>query len=369
MKSKVYFTDFHTTNSVSLIDKFTKLIEASGMADSIDFRNKFTVIKLHFGELGNLAFLRPNFARALADYIKRKGGRVFLSDCNTLYTGSRSDALSHLECAEQNGYTPLTTGCEVIIADGLKGTDDIEVPVKNGEFLKTARIGRAIMDADIFISLTHFKGHESTGFGGTLKNIGMGCGSRLGKMDMHNSGKPFVNTSCVGCGTCSTWCAHSAPVVKDGKCNIDQTKCVGCGRCILECPVGAISQESSSNTLLSCKIAEYTQAVLNGRPSFHFSIINQVSPFCDCYGSNDVPILPDIGMFASADPVALDQACVDACLNAPIQKDSLLFHAPHTHGGDHFKDLHPDSEWKAGLAHAEKLGLGSTSYDLFTIQP
>ena len=191
-KSKVYFTDFRTRVGVSLTEKLQRLIKKAGITD-IDMDGKFVAIKMHFGELGNLSYLRPNYAKAVADVVKECGGKPFLTDCNTLYPGSRKNALEHLDCANINGFNTITTGCQIIIGDGLRGTDDITVPVRNGEYCKEAYIGRAVMDADIFISLTHFKGHESTGFGGAIKNIGMGCGSRAGKMQQHNSGKPIVH--------------------------------------------------------------------------------------------------------------------------------------------------------------------------------
>ena len=180
-KSKVYFTDMHTHNSISLPDKLKKLIKKAGIG-TIDMEDKFVAIKIHFGEPGNLAFLRPNFAKAVADVVKEQKGLPFLTDCNTLYVGRRKHALEHIDAAYENGFSPFSTGCNVIIADGLKGTDEVDVPVVGGELVKEAKIGRAIMDADIFISLSHFKGHECTGFGGAIKNIGLGCGSRAGKM-------------------------------------------------------------------------------------------------------------------------------------------------------------------------------------------
>ena len=169
---EVFFTDFRCKPDEGPVDKLKRLIKAAGM-NKIDMEGKFVAIKMHFGELGNMSFLRPNYARAVADFVKQNGGKPFLTDCNTLYPGSRKNAIEHLYCAWENGFTPLTAGCPVIIGDGLKGTDDIAVPVEGGEYVKEAKIGRAVMDADIFISLTHFKGHEMTGFGGTIKNIGM----------------------------------------------------------------------------------------------------------------------------------------------------------------------------------------------------
>ena len=205
-KSTVYFTDFRCPVGTSQLDKLKKLCIAAGIKD-IDMEGKFVAIKMHFGELGNMAFLRPNYAKVVADLCKEQGGLPFLTDCNTLYPGSRKNALEHLDCANLNGFNTITTGCQIIIGDGVRGTDEIEVPVVNGEYCKTALIGHAIMDADIFISLSHFKGHEATGFGGALKNIGMGCGSRAGKMQQHASGKPAINTDvCRGCHRCAKEC-------------------------------------------------------------------------------------------------------------------------------------------------------------------
>ena len=178
MASKVYFTDFRCPPGVNQIQKLQKLIMAAGF-NTMDMEKKLVAIKMHFGEPGNLAFLRPNYAKAVADLVWKKGGIPFLTDCNTLYPGSRKNAPEHLAAAFENGFSPLSTGCQVIIADGLRGLDEVEVPVVNGEYTKTARIGRAVMDADVVISLTHFKGHECTGFGGALKNLGMGCGLSL----------------------------------------------------------------------------------------------------------------------------------------------------------------------------------------------
>ena len=365
--SKVYFTDLHVTFQENLLQKLARLVKTAGMLDQIDFSNKYTAIKIHFGEPGNLSYLRPNYSKVLVDLIKAQGGRVFLTDCNTLYVGRRKNALDHLDTAYENGYNPFATGCHVIIADGLKGTDEALVPI-NGDYVKEAKIGRAIMDADIFISLTHFKGHESTGFGGTLKNIGMGCGSRAGKMEMHNAGKPHVvQERCVGCGACRKNCAHSAITITDRKASIDHSKCVGCGRCIGVCPMDAVDTDlDEANDILNCKIAEYTLAVLKDRPSFHISLVMDVSPYCDCHTENDVPIVPSIGMFASFDPVALDMACVDAVNRQPVIEGSLLSRQPHTHH-DHFTDTHPDTNWKSAIDHAVKLGLGQKEYELITI--
>ena len=372
-KSKVYFTDFRTRVGVSLTEKLQRLIKKAGITD-IDMDGKFVAIKMHFGELGNLSYLRPNYAKAVADVVKECGGKPFLTDCNTLYPGSRKNALEHLDCANINGFNTITTGCQIIIGDGLRGTDDITVPVRNGEYCKEAYIGRAVMDADIFISLTHFKGHESTGFGGAIKNIGMGCGSRAGKMQQHNSGKPIVHDDlCRGCRRCAKECGSDAITYENGKAVINQDICKGCGRCIGACVFDAIENRNwNANEILGRKMAEYSQAVCDGRPTFHISLVRDISPNCDCHGENDAPILPDVGIFASFDPVALDQACVDACLHAtPMPNSQLsdnladpLWHHHH----DNFLDSNPNVRWKETLEHAEKIGLGTREYELIQMK-
>lgn len=369
MASKVYFADLRADVHENLQQKLTRLIKTAGMGD-IDFQDKFVAIKLHFGEPGNLAFLRPNWAKTVADFVKERGGKPFLTDCNTLYVGGRKNALDHMDSAMLNGFNPMTTGCQIIIADGLKGSDEVEVPVAGGEYVKAAKIGRAVMDADVFISLSHFKGHETAGFGGCLKNIGMGCGSRAGKMEQHNAGKPHVaQKHCIGCGQCRRICAHGAPIIENGKAHIDHDKCVGCGRCIAVCPKDAVQINwDESTTNLNYKIAEYTKAVVDGRPCFHISLVIDVSPNCDCHSENDMPIVPNVGMFASFDPVALDMACVDA-VNAqtPLRGSAADGEAGHVHAHDHFQRIHPDTNWRSCLEHGEKIGIGTREYELIRI--
>lgn len=391
--AKVYYTNLRTHARESQLDKLKRLIRRAGI-EQIDFENKFVAIKIHFGELGNLSFLRPNYARAVADVVKELGGMPFLTDCNTLYVGSRKNALEHIDCAYQNGFTPYATGCQVIIADGLKGTDETLVPVKNGEYVQEAKIGHALMDADIVISLTHFKGHEQAGFGGCMKNLGMGGGSRAGKMEQHAAGKPSVDEAkCIGCRACERICAHGAVsfpttrertlkngrVVESPVARIDHDRCVGCGRCIGACNQNAIEPDyGAAADVLNYKIAEYTQAVVQDRPSFHISLAIDVSPNCDCHPENDTPIVPDIGMFASFDPVAIDQACIDMALAMPAMPDTELTEmrakleaageVPERCEHDHLNMTHPDTNWRSMIEHGEKVGLGTSEYELIEVK-
>ena len=371
--SKVYFTDMRARPGTNLQQKLEKLMRRAGF-ETIDFKDKYAAIKIHFGEPGNLSYLRPNFAKTVADMVKALGGKPFLTDCNTLYVGRRKNALDHMDAAYENGYSPFSTGCQIIIADGLKGTDETLVPVEGGTYIKEAKIGRAVMDADVFISLSHFKGHESTGFGGALKNIGMGCGSRAGKMEMHSAGKPHVDQNlCVGCQMCAKICAHDAPEFENKKATINHDKCVGCGRCIGVCPKDAIlSASDESNEILNCKIAEYTKAVIDNRPHFHISLVIDVSPYCDCHGENDAAIVPNVGMFASFDPVALDMACAEAVNAQPVLSNSMLGDCSEEeracHNHDHFHSIFPETCWETAISHGEKIGIGNSKYKLITVK-
>ena len=371
MASKVYFTDFCTGGRESLPQKLARLIMTAGF-DQIDFEKKYAAIKIHFGEKGNLAFLRPNYAKVVVDLVKDLGGKPFLTDANTMYVGSRKNALDHLDTAYENGFSPFSTGCHVIIADGLKGTDDVAVPVEGGEYCDKAYIGRAVMDADIVISLNHFKGHEEAGFGGAIKNLGMGCGSNEGKRDMHSNGRPSVDPEkCVACSQCAKNCAHDGPQMRDGKMFIDHKLCMGCGRCIDVCPTGAIYHDNKKAVeMLGYKMAEYAKAVVQGRPHFHISLVCDVSPYCDCHGNNDLPIVPDVGMFASFDPVALDLACADAVNAQPVIPGSKLERSRKKPGRDQLDNLTANfahTNWRTQITHGKKIGLGEDSYELIKV--
>ena len=373
-RSKVYMTDLRCRPGVSLLNKLEKLMRTAGIGE-INFERKLVAIKMHFGEPGNLAFLRPNYAKVVADVVKSLGGVPFLTDCNTLYPGRRKNALEHLDAAYENGFSPLSTGCQVIIGDGLRGNDDVEVPVEGAEYIQTAKIGKAIMEADVIISLSHFKGHEQTGFGGAIKNLGMGCGSRRGKMEQHAQGKPMVAPRrCVGCRRCATQCAHGAITFgEDRKASIDWDKCVGCGRCIAVCNTDAIRPgNDAAMEELGCRMAEYAKAVVDGRPQFHISLVIDVSPYCDCHGENDLPIVPDVGRFAAFAPVALDQACAATCGKQPPIPGSHLDEQMHREGfcdkHDHFINSMPDTDWRVCLDHCEKIGIGTRSYELVEVK-
>lgn len=368
MKEKVYFTDLRARGS-NLPDKLERLIKTAGIGN-IDCSNKFAAIKIHFGEAGNLGFIRPNYAARVIRVIKEIGGIPFLTDSNTLYSGKRANAVDHLQVATENGFNPLSTGCNVIIADGLKGTDYREIEI-NKPRCKTAKIGTAIADADIIISMNHFKGHEMTGFGGALKNLGMGSGSRGGKLEMHSASQPRINTGkCIGCKSCIKDCSQKAISLNESKrAVIDYAKCIGCGQCVAVCRFNAAEIIwNQSADIANEKIAEYAYAAVKDKPNFHISFIMNVSPDCDCWGTNDMSLVPDIGMAASFDPVALDRACVDLVNKAPAIQGSLLGDKNYHEGDDKFTHIHPNTNWKRALEHGEAIGLGTQEYELIVVK-
>jgi uncharacterized Fe-S center protein len=369
--SKVFFTNLRANPSQNLLRKLEKLVLKAGLA-TIDFDRKIVAIKLHFGEPGNLSYLRPNYAARIVRMLKGKGAIPFLTDCNTLYSGRRSNAPSHLDVAFENGYNPFATDCPVIIGDGIRGNEFTEIEL-NMECCSTAKIGSAVAASDIIISMNHFKGHEMTGFGGALKNLGMGCASVGGKLFLHSGASPEIyEKNCTGCKVCEKFCAYGAiKVEKDKIAHIDYSLCVGCGQCVAVCQYDSARVVWQSSSEKVCKrIAEYSYAVVKDKPAFHINFMMNISPDCDCWGYNDYPLVPDIGIAASFDPVALDKACADMVIAAPALQGSKICN-DHSQGdmkgADKFRLAHPDTYWHSGIEHAVKIGLGNMDYELVTV--
>jgi uncharacterized Fe-S center protein len=356
MQSTVWFTDLSARPGYSLIDKTGALLRAAGIGDRIR-RGALTAVKLHFGEKGNTAFLRPIFVRKVVEEISAAGGRPFLTDCNTLYAGTRSNAVDHLNTAITNGFAWAVAGAPLVIADGLRGESAVRVPIA-GKIFREVSIGAEIARADAMVVVTHFKGHELSGFGGTLKNLGMGCASRSGKLSQHSTVSPVIDPSgCTGCGTCVAHCPSGAIAIVGKKAAISAKACIGCADCIVVCPEKTVTVDwNEASTTVQQKIAEHALGAVEGKrsSSLYLTFITQVSPYCDCYGYNDRPVAPDVGILASCDPVALDQACVDLVIRA-------------SGGIDPFRATHPSVDWSIQLSSAEDLGLGTRNYLLETL--
>ncbi len=370
MASKVFFTDMRVVSDYGLLEKLDALMKRAEM-HSIDFKDKLVAVKITFAERGNMAYIRPGYIARVVKRIQELGGKPFLVDSNTLYYGSRSNAVDHLETAMLNGFNRIEVGCNALIADGLTGLDSTDIEI-NQKYVKTAKIGSAIAEADVFISVSHFKGHQMTGFGGAIKNIGMGSGSRRGKMEMHAASKPKIQKeNCVSCGKCIQHCAQSAISYDENKkAQIDYDKCVGCGQCVASCHFeAAVALYDENAATVGAKMAEYTYAVLLGKPNFHINIMMDIGPECDCWSVNDQALVPNIGMAASFDPVALDRACVDMVNQAPSVPNSALYDKKeYKADSDKFEHVHPDVTWRDTLVHAEEIGVGTQAYELVKIK-
>jgi uncharacterized Fe-S center protein len=354
------------------IKKFQQLLAAVDLKSIVHRKKKrpLMAVKLHFGEKGNTSFIRPNFVRWVVDALWEHGGRPFLTDANTVYVGTRSEAVSHLTTAIENGFAYAVVKAPLVIADGLTGKAEVEVPIDKRHF-QSVFLAEAVMEADGMVVMSHFKLHELSGFGGALKNLGMGGASRRGKLAQHSNISPKVTEKkCTGCGECVGHCAQEAIQInpETQKAVIDPAKCVGCAECILVCPYGNIQiQWNESIPVFLEKLVEYAYGVMQskrGRAVF-LNFITQVSPACDCYGHNDMPIVGDIGILASLDPVAIDQAAADLVNQARGLQGSALKELAE--GADKFKDIYPQVDWPIQLEYAEELGLGSREYELVKI--
>lgn len=357
--------DLRATPKENLIAKLGRLLTTAGISDTIRKRD-LVAVKLHFGELGNTAFIRPLFLRKVVEVIKKNGGKPFLTDANTLYSGTRSDAPEHLTTAVQNGFAYSVVDAPLVIADGLRGRTERAVQIDRKRF-KEVYIGAEIIEADTLISVAHFKGHELSGFGGTIKNLGMGCASRRGKLAQHSTVSPkVIEKKCVGCGECAHHCSQEAILVVDKKACIDEDKCIGCGECILICPNESIQiQWDQAVPVFLENMVEYTEGVLKGKKdkTLFVNFITDISPACDCYPCNDAPIVKDIGILASKDPVAIDQASVDL-VNQEQALPNTCLKTNTKAGEDKFKGIYPKVDWPHQFEYAEEIGLGRRRYEL-----
>ena len=369
-KAQVWFADLRSGNRENLFNKLQRLLENAGLDRMID-QGALTAIKLHFGEKGGHAFIRPVFIRKIAERIKIRGGKPFLTDSCTLYPGQRKEAVSALACGIENGFAYAVVDAPLIMLDGLRGSSSRRVPV-TGELLLSVDIGLEILEADCLVCVSHFKCHELTGFGGAIKNLGMGCSSRAGKLEQHSNVAPKVAEKfCNLCRACLKACAHEAISFMESAAQIDPDRCTGCSRCITICEQKAIQiQWNEEAGKVMRKMAEYAMGALTGKQGrqLFINFITQVSPSCDCYGHSDAAIVPDLGILASTDPVAIDQACADLVNQAQGLPGTALS-SGHEPGGDKFRGVHPDIDWEVTLEHAAKIGLGQREYDLNRLAP
>jgi len=352
MKSKVYFVPIKDSNDLQVVnEKLKVLLDKSRVLNFIPEKSKVCV-KVHFGEEGNTGFVRPEHLRVICDQISATGCSAFLSDANTLYRGSRLNSRDHLKIAYEHGFTKEITGVDVIIPDDAKKEDSSAVEINQG-FIKTAKISRIFVNAEALITVSHFKGHILTGFGGALKNIGMGCATREGKLAQHCDAAPIVHSEkCIGCGECEIICPADAIQLKENKSVVDSSKCIGCASCLAACPTMAMFIDFSAGDKVQYKMVEYSLAVLKDKKNkagfINFAV--KINRECDCWGAENPRIAPDLGILASNDPVSIDKASLDL-VNKACKKDI-------------FKSVHPDQDGIKQLRYAQEIGLGSLDYEL-----
>lgn len=370
MTADVFFMDLKTTSKENLPQKLSRLIKRAGLK-SVLGENDLTAVKVHFGEKGNTAYIRPVFIRQVVETIRQLKAVPFLTDANTLYVGTRSNSVSHIHTAIENGFSYSSMdSTPIIIADGLNGKSETAVGV-NGKHCKNVYIGSDIVNADAIISVAHFKGHELSGFGGTLKNLGMGCASRRGKLDQHSNVSPKIKRkTCIGCGECARHCPGKAISVKEKKAYIDKEKCIGCAECIVRCPTESINVRwNQAVPVFLEKMMEYTAGVLNGKEkkSLFINFITDISPKCDCLSYNESPIVNNIGVLASTDPVAIDQAAADMVNEQPALNGTVL-ETNLAPGEDKFRGLYPGVDWEHQLYYAQELGIGTRDYRMVRLK-
>jgi uncharacterized Fe-S center protein len=367
MKSKVYFASVHSHGKQeSLLAKIQRLFDKAGFGEMISEKD-IVAIKMHFGEKGNTAYIRPTFARQIVDKIREKGGKPFLTDSNTLYNGSRANGIDHYETAIYNGFSYAVVNAPIIIADGIYSKNSVEVEIGKKHFDKV-KIAKEVESVSKMIVLSHFKAHETAGLGGAIKNLAMGCAPAAGKQQQHSVINPRVTQKCVGCETCLKYCPAMA-ITKEGERALIGETCIGCGECISMCPIRAISPQWDTEIpdFLE-RMVEYAYGAVKskGENVGYINVLMDITPFCDCIGGSGAYIVPDIGILASKDPVAIDAASFDL-VNEQTGNYNSSLKCNHEKGKDKFKGVYDNIDAVHQLAYGEEIGLGSREYELIKI--
>ena len=355
MKEKVYIIGAAEKNDDGFLcrrlERFLLEQDMLGFVKEKDM----VAVKTHFGESPDLGFVRPLYFSMLAKNIKSKKAMPFLTETSTLYKGNRTNAVIHTEHAIKQGFGYEHTGMPIIMADGLMGDDEIEVKIK-GKIYEKVKIAALIAKVQSMVVVSHFTGHLGAGFGGALKNMGMGCSSRRGKMEQHSTAKPSIKvSSCTKCNQCVVWCPTGAVSMGDDSAVIDHDVCIGCGQCLAVCRFDAVSYNwGATYENLQKKVVEHAMGVaaVHGNSSLYINFLTRVSKDCDCMPGSFKEIVPDIGVLISRDPVAVDAASLDL-----VEERS----------GSKMSELCYDIPYHCQIDYARELGFGSPDYELVMV--
>ena len=357
MTSKVYFIKSNIEEGEQKIsEKARKLFKAGGFAECFN-ENDFTAVKVHVGEHRNNTYVKAPCLKGIVEELLKLKTKPFLTDTSTLYASRRRNAIDHAIVAAEHGFSLQVLGVPFIAADGLFGTFQAPVKIK-GEIDKEVYIAPDIIKCQSLLSIAHFTGHIATGVGATLKTLGMGCSSKRGKLKQHAALKLSITSKCTRCGTCIVHCPVDAISLNALQANIDPDKCISCAECVAVCRFGAVKCNWGPETdVMQKSIAEHAMGALKGKENraAFFNFILSVTEDCDCVGSPNIrKIVDDIGIVASTNPVAVDVAALDLVENKTGRKLAELL------GNDM---LNPRCQFE----HAERIGLGSSIYDLIEI--
>ncbi len=351
-RSLVYFAPAQADEPAGLLAKKAEdLFLRLGLEDKVE-KDSFVAVKTHFGEKGNRGHLKAEWLVRIVHRLNRRSRRVFFTDTNTLYAGPRSNAVEHIKLAWDHGFSADSAEAPLLMADGLIGRDSEEVKVGLSRVGK-AKLGSAIVHSDFLVCCSHLTGHIIAGLGGAVKNMGMGCASRAGKLEQHSDVHPRINPkACRNCGICLDYCPAGCIIQKEGSAFIRDEGCLGCGECLVVCKYGAVKMRWDEDAgRLQEKMAEYAYAVqtLFRDKAAYLNFLLNITKDCDCMAEAQPSIVKDIGILASTDPLALDKASADLVLERA--------------GRDIFRRGY-NIDWSIQLRHGQKIGLGSLDYEL-----
>ena len=356
MKSKVFLAPVMDGAAVTQQVEALQKLYTAGELNKVVAKRDFVAIKFHVGEKNNTTHVKPELIRKIVDLAKEAGGQPFLTETSTLYKGERENAVKHIMHANRHGFGIEQTGAPFIMADGLTGNAEFEIQIE-GELHKSVKVARDVVSADTLIVVSHATGHVVTGLGACIKNIGMGLASRMGKMREHSAMLPeVIQDKCRFCKKCIQWCPQETIIEKNGKAFIVSENCIGCGECLAVCRFDAVKYDWNAESGFTQKsMAEHAFGSLKGKAgkSLFINVLVDMTNDCDCFSVKQEKCIPDIGILASFDPVAIDKATLD--LTAQKNGKTLAEMA------------HARNDAMIQIGHAAKIGMGSLEYELITV--